>query len=217
MYSFAQRSDCTVIDEPFYPYFLAQTGAKRPDREITLSSMTPNIDEAKAMLVEESEHLFVKNMAAHFLELDYYFLLSHYNIIYIRHPARILASYSKVIEEPTMQDIGLQYQWEIVQYLQANNGRFIVLDSTDLLGNPELVLQKLCVFLDVEFQHSMLNWPKGKKDYDGPWWPYWYGNLHKSSGFRKQKSSEDIPPEHLHLLLEESLPFYNRLEELKLQ
>lgn len=217
MYSFAQRNDCTVIDEPFYPYFLAKTGALRPDREITLASMTSDIDEAKSMLIEQAEHLFVKNMAAHFVDLDFKFLLTHINIIYIRHPERILTSYSKVIKQPSMQDIGLKMQWEIVQYLQANNGRFVVLDSTDLLTNPEYMLHKLCNFLGVDFTESMLTWPKGKKEYDGPWWPYWYGNLHKSTGFRKQKSSNDKLPEHLHLLFQESLPFYKRLSELKLQ
>ena len=37
MYSFAQRADARVLDEPLYGYFLARTGADRPDREATLS------------------------------------------------------------------------------------------------------------------------------------------------------------------------------------
>ena len=38
MYSFAQRSDTRVLDEPLYGHFLAKTGAERPDREATLAA-----------------------------------------------------------------------------------------------------------------------------------------------------------------------------------
>src|SRR5690606_17661251 len=39
MYSFAQRSDTTVVDEPLYAHYLLQSGAAHPGREGTLQSM----------------------------------------------------------------------------------------------------------------------------------------------------------------------------------
>lgn len=36
MYSFAQRSDTTVIDEPLFGVFLRQSDAYRPSREETM-------------------------------------------------------------------------------------------------------------------------------------------------------------------------------------
>ncbi|MGK7368639.1 MAG: hypothetical protein ACNS64_00385, partial [Candidatus Halalkalibacterium sp. M3_1C_030] len=38
MYSFAQRSDTKVIDEPFYAYYLRKTGKKHPGREEVLKA-----------------------------------------------------------------------------------------------------------------------------------------------------------------------------------
>ena len=37
MYSFAQRSDTRVLDEPLYSHFLMHTGTARPCREATLA------------------------------------------------------------------------------------------------------------------------------------------------------------------------------------
>ena len=71
MYSFAQRSDTRVLDEPLYGHFLARTGADRPDREATLKawptseesaleSMAPGPDELLGDRV-----LFCKHIVNH--------------------------------------------------------------------------------------------------------------------------------------------------------
>ena len=39
MYSFAQRSDTRVIDEPLYGHYLRVSGARHPGREEVLSAM----------------------------------------------------------------------------------------------------------------------------------------------------------------------------------
>ena len=38
MYAFAARSDCTVVDEPFYASYLAATGLQHPMRNEILAS-----------------------------------------------------------------------------------------------------------------------------------------------------------------------------------
>ena len=44
MYSFAQRKDTIVFDEPLYAYYLSVTGANHPGREDVLSSQEKNGD-----------------------------------------------------------------------------------------------------------------------------------------------------------------------------
>ena len=39
MRSFGNRPDCTVIDEPFYGYYLKATGSDHPGREEIIASM----------------------------------------------------------------------------------------------------------------------------------------------------------------------------------
>ena len=38
MYSFAQRADARVVDEPLYAHYLRVTGSAHPDREAILAS-----------------------------------------------------------------------------------------------------------------------------------------------------------------------------------
>ena len=57
-----------------------------------------------------------------------------------------------------------------------------------MLENPRDNLSQICETLNLDWTERMLNWTAGKKNYDGPWWPYWYGNVHKSDGFGPAKS-----------------------------
>ena len=45
MYSFSQRPDTVVIDEPFYAHYLVTTGIDHPSRQETINSMSSNINE----------------------------------------------------------------------------------------------------------------------------------------------------------------------------
>ena len=45
MYSFAQRPDTKVIDEPFYGYYLAETGIDHPGKEDTMASQDKTPEE----------------------------------------------------------------------------------------------------------------------------------------------------------------------------
>ena len=67
MYSFAQRPDCDVMDEPFYAHYLSKTEKHHPgDREVMLSQPSDFetvVSEIKS--ANGNDHLFVKNMAHH--------------------------------------------------------------------------------------------------------------------------------------------------------
>ena len=64
----------------------------------------------------------------------------------LRDPAELLASYAKVRSEPTLADLGIVQQAEI---FDAYRGP--VIDSRDLLEDPEGILRALCAALDIPF------------------------------------------------------------------
>src|SRR5262249_60311139 len=64
----------------------------------------------------------------------------------IRDPAELLASYAKVRSEPTLEDLGIVQQAEI---FDAYPGP--VIDSRDLLADPEGMLRALCAALSMPF------------------------------------------------------------------
>ncbi len=214
MYAFAQHSNMKVIDEPFYAVYLIQTGLDHPARSEILSTMPNTQGEVVKQIdvMAENSDVFVKNMAAHFISLDPHFCTSWCNIFFIRDPAEVITSFAKVIDSPTAEQVGIERQRMIFEFLKAK-GLLppIVLDSNDLLNDPAHVLSMLCEEIELSFEPSMLTWPKGPKSYDGVWANYWYSRTHQSSGFTKRKS-ESVKLEGLQLdLYRETAQHYRYL------
>ncbi len=163
MYSFAQRSDTVVLDEPFYAFYLLTSGANHPGREDVLRSQ-PNSEEAvkkEIFSISDKEVVFIKNMSHHLEVMDESFVDDVVNVFFIRDPRQIIASYAQVIDKPVMRDIGVEYQFNLWQKLVDRKQNPIVLDAGNLLKNPHSVLQKLCERIGIPFEESMMKWPAG--------------------------------------------------------
>lgn len=214
MYSWAQRADTVVIDEPLYGYFLKHTVAVRPGSEEVINTMLTDGNEVikKVLLTSYKKPLvFFKHITNQAIDLDWSFMKDMVNLFFIRDPKQIIASFAQVIPNPTMIDIAMKMQYDCFLFAQQNNYKTIVLDSAELLKNPEVVLKKLCAAIEINFDKNMLHWQPGPKPYDGIWAPYWYYNVHRSIGFEKQTTSERPLPQHLIPLYEEAKPFYDTL------
>lgn len=212
MYSFAQRSDTTVVDEPFYALYLSKTDADHPGKADVLEVQPADEEKVKnnVFRLHDKPVHFIKNMAHHIEVMsDRSFLSKCFNIFLIRNPKQIIASYAQVIERPVMRDIGIEYEWKL--FTELNDSQNIVLDSGLLLEDPESVLKQVCERAGISFEKQMLQWQPGPKTYDGIWAPHWYANVHKSSGFEKQSTSERLLPDHLKPLAAEADTYYQEL------
>jgi hypothetical protein len=147
------------------------------------------------------------------LEGNYDFAEGMYNVMLIRNPRDIIHSYAKVIHTPVMGDIGVEQQLEIFEKLNQMGSLHAVVDTHELLKNPPAVLTELCANLDIPYDPAMLTWPAGPRPEDGVWAPYWYKNVHKSTGFATPPTEEKVIPESLHPLLESCMPIYDILFE----
>lgn len=216
MYSFAQRSDTKVVDEPFYAHYLVKTQLDHPGREEVLASMSANQNTVLAELSQlERQHpvVFLKNMAHHHIGLDWSYLHTMKNVFLIRDPHQLIASFAQVIAQPTLQDIGLKEEAELFEYVAAHGKHPpLVIDTNAILSNPEKGLRSLCERLGIPLEKSMLRWKKGPIKEDGVWAKYWYHNVHDSTGFAKQPTSSRPLPENCVQLYEEALPYYQKLQ-----
>ena len=212
MYSFAQRSDTLAVDEPFYAVYFSKTDVDHPGKAEVLKAQSASEEKVSAEVFRKHEKpvFFIKNMAHHIEVMDNHdFLSKCINIFLIRNPKQIIASYAQVINNPVMRDIGIEYEWKLFDEL--NDPKSIVLDSGLLLENPESVLKQVCERAGIAFEKQMLTWPSGPKSYDGVWAPHWYANVHKSSGFEKQPTSERPLPDQLKPLAEQADVYYKKL------
>ncbi len=215
MYSFGNRRDMSIVDEPLYAYYLSMhPDIDHPGREEILTSQSQSLDELLSNVIfgtYDTDNLFIKNMAHHLDGVDWSFLSELTNVFLIRNPRQLIASFAQVIPNPTMLDIGIELEYQIYKYLIEKGQKCIVLDSNEVLKNPKKVLNLLCSSLDLPFLDSMLNWAAGPRSEDGIWARYWYKNVHQSIGFSKQKTSDRPFPDRLSPLLEKAQEYYDLL------
>jgi hypothetical protein len=214
MYSFRQRSDTIVIDEPLYGYYLSTTRVRHPGDQDVLASMEQdgNAVISKVLLAPYSSPVvFFKNMAHHLTGLPDSFLSQMDHILLTRHPNDMLISLAKNLSQPILRDTGLKEQVDLLERIRANGQEPIVLESQEVLKNPQKVLSQVCDKLGIAFEDNMLSWPAGPKPEDGCWAPYWYANVHTSTGFVKPSTQTQNLPKKLEPLLLECLPFYEYL------
>jgi hypothetical protein len=215
MYSFAQRPDTIVLDEPFYAVYLSRSGVDHPGKEYVLAAQSADEQVVSGEIFKEWPRpiVFIKNMAHHIEVMENKLLDHATNIFLIRNPEQIIASYAEVIEQPIMRDIGIQYQFELFEQLRREGKDPIVIDSGLVVDSPTAVLTALCRRLRIEFMPEMLSWSAGPKPYDGVWASYWYTNVHRSTGFEKQATSSRPMPASLLPLCERARFYYEKLVE----
>lgn len=222
MYSFAQRPDTIVFDEPLYAHYLLHTDtqADHPAREEILATMENDGEKVVRDLIL-GQHprpvALFKQMTHHLIQLDEEFLGKTLNVLLIRDPRAIIASYAKVIPNPTIADVGVKKQVQLMQTLNQRGTLRAIVDTQDLLRQPEAMLRQLCARLDIPFYPSMLEWPPGPRPEDGVWAPYWYDRVHRSTGFMPYQPRHYPLTGTLARLAESCRPYYEELYQHALQ
>lgn len=223
MRSFESRGDSKVCDEPLYAHYLDQTGRIHPGRDEVLGSQPVDwrvvLAELTGPLPEGVRLYFQKHMAHHLLpNIDRAALEGLTHAFLIRDPREMLPSLARVLKDPVLADTGLPQQVEILRSVREETGALPpILDSRDLLENPEGLLRALCDRLGIEFDPRMLHWEPGPRSTDGVWAEHWYGSVEQSTGFAPYvPKSAPLSPE-LEALYEECLPHYRELHALRLQ
>lgn len=223
MYSFGARADCAVWDEPYYAAYLLKTGVIHPMRDQIIAKWPHDPAEIAARLLGPIPHdkpvFYQKHMTQHMVPgFDRDWMKHATNVFLIRHPARVIASYHAKRESPALADIGFREQTELFERVAQDLGHApVVIDSADIRENPEAMLRALCKAINLPYDPAMLNWPAGGHADDGPWAPHWYKSVWNSTGFAGPQAPLPNVDESLQNVLAEALPFYNRLERVKLQ
>jgi hypothetical protein len=219
MRSFGNRTDTSVVDEPFYACYLAATGLDHPGRAEVLARhetdwghvvhwLTGPIPDGKPVWYQ-------KHMAHHLLaghDLDWMFQPEFQHVLLVRPPRQMLLSLSKVLGEVTIDQTGLPQQLLIARILAEHSGAGpAVLEANDVLRDPAGTLGRLCEHLGIEFQAAMLQWPAGPRDSDGVWGRYWYGRVYETTGFTQDSPSDEPLPESCQSLLARCEEMYEQL------
>ena len=221
MRSFGNRGDTFVIDEPFYAFYLSESGFDHPGKDEVLKSQSTNWDEVVTLITGDiPDNKFIwyqKHMVHHIADdKDIDWLKNFHNCFLIRHPKEVIISYLKQAPISGIADLGFVQQVNLFKKIKTLTGKApFVFDAKDILIDPEKHLKKMCNYLNINFSQKMLKWPKGKRITDGVWSPYWYKNVIKSNSFFSYKNSQEKFPPQYKNLLNECLPYYDYLQLFK--
>lgn len=216
MYAFAQRSDTRVVDEPLYAHYLRVSGADHPGKQEVIDDMISDGERViREVILAPTDRpvIFFKQMAHHLVDVSQDFLAATVNVLLIRDPVQMLPSLAQNLTQPILRDTGLAMQSALYRQLLALGQQPPVIESKQLLMDPQGVLSQLCAQIGIPFETSMLHWPAGARPEDGIWAQYWYRNVHQSTGFEEYRAKCDPFPPRLLGLLAECKPHYALLAE----
>ena len=224
MRSFGNRPDAAVVDEPFYAHYLAVTGLEHPMREEVIASQPVDWRAVVHNLLLPLEPgvtvQFQKQMSHHLLPdmgRDWFAAVTH--AFLIRDPAPMLASLAVKLETCTLADTGLPQQIEIFDDVVRRTGRTpAVVDSADLLAEPEAILRALCAHFGIAYTPRMLEWPPGPRGTDGVWARHWYDRVERTRRFElpPAKAVDLRLPSDLAQIEEQCRPLYEKLHRHRL-
>jgi len=221
MRSWENRKDCSVVDEPFYAYYLQQTQIPHPMFDEILAAQSSDYAAvAKEVSTGQCNTplQYQKHMTHHMLPgCDLSWTEHIYHCFLIRDPAYVVNSYTKSRGECSAEDIGIKRQFELYQAITKITGRSIpVVDSLSVLQNPLQQMQKICQALDIVFDLNMLSWPAGKRHSDGVWASHWYHSVEKSTAFAEAQLPTLALSKQQRAVVEDVTPYYRALKALAL-
>ena len=224
MRAWENRPDTVVVDEPFYAAYLARTDGPRgdhPGRDDVLASQPTDpaavVADLLAPLPDGVQVQYVKHMTHHLLpEDDLSWLGGFRNVLLIRTPDEVVASYLRSREVCEPEDIGLLQQVRLARRARQRWERPPIIDAADFLQDPESYLRWLCDWLEIGFTDRMLSWPSGPRDSDGVWAPHWYDAVWASTGFEPYRARDVHLDASGEAVAAACRPAYERLHDARL-
>jgi hypothetical protein len=223
MRAWENRPDTVVVDEPLYAAYLHRTGLEHPGRDEVIAAQPTDLADAVAELhapLPDGANVHYAKHMAHHLDTatdDATWTDAFRNVLLIRDPAEVVASYVRSREACEPADIGLLQEAWLVAHWDAAGLDVPVMDSADFLGDPEGHLRWLCDWLGIDFTDRMLSWPAGPRESDGVWAPYWYDAVLASTGFEPPRPrTVDLSP-HDAAVAQVCRPAYDALRERRLR
>ena len=215
MRSFGNRSDVSsVMDEPFYGAYLKKTNKKHPMIDEVISSMNTSYKSVEKICSTEemNGYSYHKHMSQHIFNYDSLdWVTDSINFFLLRDPDLVVSSFLAKWPDGKLEDFGFIQQHKIFNIISDKTGIACpVIDSSSVLKDPESVLKKLCLKINIPWDLKMLKWSSGIKDYDGIWAKHWYPSVMTSTGFVSEGFCKKKPLSNKAKVLSDQLrPYYN--------
>lgn len=223
MRAWENRGDCAVSDEPLYAHYLAATGTDHPGRAEVIAAGDTDwrrvVERLLGPIPEGRPVWYQKHMTHHLLaDMDRRWIHGLSNVLLIRNPTEVVASYMDRRGTVSPEEIGLPQQIALFEEITAAQGQPpLIIDAGEFLKAPEPHLRALCRQLGVSFTERMLHWPPGARPSDGVWSPHWYSRVLQSTGFEPPRARDIHLDGQAAEVAAACRPLYERLYAVRLK
>ena len=225
-----ERGDLCCLHEPFmYDYYIGQ-GRDFPGFEPVAGHPTdyPGIVE----MLERS----AKDGPAFFKDMAYYVtprMLKDASSLHrithsflIRSPVASILSYHKLDPNFTLENVGLEAQWQLYEAACAAGLSPVVLDAEAVRADPKGTMRLYWDAVGLSYSETAFDWQAPPREWDHV--SAWHEEAMTSSGIRTADAEEMLRKElefdalakempHLQSYLEHHLPFYQKLSAAALR
>ncbi len=225
-----ERNDLCCVHEPFIYYYYIALGKKELPHFKQEQNKPTGFEEIFEDLIDKA-----KSATVFFKDMGYYMvpeLFNHPNLarrlehlILIRDPRKSILSYYKLDPEVSLEEIGLEAQWHLYQWLGENCERTpMIVQAEAVQKDPVPTLTRVWNYLDLEIKPDAFQWDEKSTPEDWKMVSGWHGDVQASTGI-KQTTVEDeeviasrfdeaaIRSPRLQSLLDHHWPFYRKLKE----
>lgn len=214
------RNDMKCYHEPFGEAWYKGEDARSP-RDLRSDQRIPGLSFASVwqnlVSAAQTGPVFSKDFPHYIKHMWSDDFLGHFNHSFlIRDPAKVTTSMFKHWPEFHLDEVGVVEQRELFDRLAEQTGEAPpVIDSDDLLENPDAMVAAWCQATGIPFIAEALTWEPGDRDevswYDGG---SWHDNLRVSTGLKPQpRKYIDISdaPDRVREIYQACLPHYEHM------
>ncbi|GII62131.1 branched chain amino acid aminotransferase [Sphaerisporangium krabiense] len=214
----AARGDHTVVHEPFShvaDFGEAQVGPFTAHTETELIATLRELATRGPVFFKDTTDFHYPGLLA-----DDAFLSEATHTFIIRHPEQAIASHFKLNAELGRDEIGFAWLAEIYDAVATRSATPpVVIDSDDLIRNPEATVREYCARVSIPFIPEALTWEPGVRD-DWRKTQRWHESTSRTDGFVPTSGSDAGVVRNdarLSGYLDYHLPYYERLHAARMR
>lgn len=211
-----ERGDFQVLHEPFShvaDFGATRVGDRRVGTEAELIAALRALSASGPVFFKDTTDFHYPVLLA-----DREFLAEVRHTFIIRHPREAIASHFALNPGLGRDEIGFARLAEIFDAVVAAGGEPVVVDSDDLVENPEGTVRRYCAEVGIPFRPEALSWGPGmREEWAGT--SRWHESTSRTSGFSRTATAYARTTDNDPVLagyLRHHLPFYERLRAHRL-
>ena len=223
-----QRGDLDCLHEPFGEAWYQGEAPLWPrfkDGGKTTAGLT--IDSVWRDITARARHkpVFLKDFPHYINHMWTPGFLGHFTHVFlIRDPAKTIRSLHHQWPDDDFElEVGFPEQRALYDLLTALHGVApLVMDSDDILENPEAMISAFCKAVGIPFMPEALSWEAGAAESFTSWWDggSFHANLKKSTGLKPQpRNYTEVAdaPYRVQQMLRRMKPHYEHLHQHRLK